>query len=327
MDVLLDIDDITYKDGTGFVADPFLAIAEDTYLFFEVLYHEPREKLIGCARITDSFDCDYIGIAIQEPEFEYSFPYTFNHDSKWFMLPESIHLDESETQLKLYRADDFPLEWSIESEFNVHGADPVVFRWHNDWWLFTKYAGELSVYFSEELTSEKWVEHPVNSETRNSPDRMGGRPVLSGDKLFLMYQDGIHYGERVRCFEVTQLDRTTFEQREIESSPILHGQYSGGWNHLGMHHVDFNWESGYAVVDGHDNSGWKIAITQLNSEYPPPARLTPAPDQFRLKQSLSRKLVKIKNRWRTLRNIPSHWREQGTKKFLHKVRNRVLSRR
>lgn len=326
INTIIDIRDINYRDGEGFVADPFLAKNGDTYLFFEVFYREPREKLICCAKITESLDAEYLGVAIQDSTYEFSFPYTFKFESEWYMIPEITSTNKPETPLKLYRATDFPLEWSTESEFDVYGVDPVVFNWHNNWWLICRNKGDFLIYHSEDPTLGNWSEHTFNSKTRNTPNRMAGRPVISGDNLYLMYQDGIHYGERVRCFEVTELDQTTFEQKEVEDSPILHGQYTRGWNHLGMHHVDFNWEDGYAIVDGHNSSGWKIGMVNLNTRSPPPARLTPAPEQFSLNQSLIRRWIKNKNRGKILKMSYNYWQKQGTKEFFYKVQNKLLNR-
>lgn len=209
---------------------------------------------------------------------------------------------------------------------HIQGADPVVFQWKNTYYLFCTKDGNLSIYYSDDPTSQSWYEHPFQHSIENCPNRMAGRPISTGNSLYLMFQDGMHYGERVRCFEVTELNKTTFKQREILNSPILHGQYTQDWNHLGMHHIDFNWEDGYAIVDGHNKSGWKIGIVELNTGSPPPPKITSSPEQFVLRQHLLRKREKYNNRTPIYKRAYDYWQEYGTFKLINKVKNKMINK-
>lgn len=233
---VLTIQDVEYSSREGFVADPFVVTDNnDDYLFFEVFYRNPREKVVGSAKRVNDSEWEYEGIAIKNEELEYSFPYTFRHNSKWYMIPSIANTDGTRPPLTLYRAVDFPLEWTVESNFDIKGVDPVVFHWNDDWYLICNDGSTTKLYFSDNLVSNDWSEHPTRPLNLESGlRRMGGRPVKLNGSLYLMYQDGkYHYGEMVRCCQVIELDRRNFQQSEIINSPIVSAQYNQSWNHLG----------------------------------------------------------------------------------------------
>ena len=313
---ILTIDDVGYGDRDGFVADPFVVRNEGDidHLFFEVFYRDPREKVVGCAKRTKEMEWEYEGIAIKNDEFEYSFPYTFQYDSGWYMLPSIANTDGTQPPLILYKAVDFPLKWKVESKFDIRGVDPIVFQLDHKWYLICNEDHKTKLYFSEDLVKDNWKEHPsgpLNSESRLS--RMGGRPVNVGGSLYLMYQDGYyHYGEQVRCCRVIELDEESFQQQEINESPIVSGQYNQSWNHLGMHHVDFYLPGNFVIVDGHNNDGWSIGMASYENNTIP-TRLTPSPEEFDIKKSVRRSHQVTLDRINIVQKASEYRKENGMK--------------
>lgn len=325
---ILTIQDVDYGDREGFVADPFVVMSDNEYhLFFEVFYRNPREKVVGSAKMVNNGGSEwkYEGIAIKREGLEYSFPYTFQYNSEWYMLPAIANIDGTRPPLTLYRAVDFPLKWTVESKFNVKGTDPVVFQWNDDWYLICNNDSATKLYFSDDLVSNDWKEHPTQSLSSNSGlSRMGGRPVDMNGSLYLMYQDGkYHYGEKVRCCRVKELDREIFRQSEISNSPIVGGQYNQGWNHLGMHHVDFNLSSEFAIVDGHDQDGWSIGMANCNCDSTP-SRLTPSPSEFDISQSIRRNHQLLLDRIGILREANDYRKNHGAKSMLYKGLEKLI---
>ena len=66
-------------------------------------------------------------------------------------------------------------------------------------------------------------------------------------------QDGFPmYGSRVRAFEILELTRLRYVERELTGRPVLQGS-GNGWNAHGMHHVDAHQigdDTWLACVDG-----------------------------------------------------------------------------
>jgi hypothetical protein len=68
--------------------------------------------------------------------------------------------------------------------------------------------------------------------------RPGGRVLVLNDRIIRYTQDDDPiYGYQLRAFEITELTRTSYQEREAAQNPVL--QASGtGWNADGMHNID-----------------------------------------------------------------------------------------
>jgi hypothetical protein len=241
------------------------------------------------------------------------------------MLPAIANTDGTRPPLTLYRAVDFPLEWTVESKFDIKGVDPVVFQWNDDWFLICNTGHKTKLYFSDDFVSDEWSEHPTKLLNSNpNLTRMGGRPINMSGSLYLMYQDGkYHYGEKVRCCEVTELGRGDFQQSEIINSPIVSGQYNQSWNHLGMHTVDLNQSSDFAIVDGHNSDGWSIGMVTCKCDSGS-SRLTPSPSEFNVNQSFRRNYQLLFNRIEVINRANDYRKKHGMKSLLHKGWSKLI---
>lgn len=254
---------LTAKDVTDikaeFVADPFMVREQGNwYMFFEVMNSAAEKGEIGLAVSNDGFNWCYKQIVLSE-RFHMSYPYVFKWDDVYYMIPES----QRAYGLRLYKATDFPVKWSLvvtllEGSF----VDTSVVRYNNKWWLFTtdKFAltdrnDKLLLYFSDSLFGP-WKEHPrspvITGNSRTA--RCGGRILLKDGKLIRYAQDCSKiYGRQVLAFEIINLTETEYAEKEIPENPILKPSWFG-WNSVCMHTLDAheldagNW---IACVDGY----------------------------------------------------------------------------
>ena len=237
-----------------FVADPFIIRVNQWFMFFEVLRRDNNTGEIGLATSDDGFAWTYKQIVLRE-DFHLSYPYVFGWQGAIYMIPETLGANA----VCLYRADEFPLRWSLVARL-IEGqhADPSIVLFNDLWWLFvcsTPYQHDtLRLFFAEELIGP-WREHPrspiINHDSGRA--RPAGRIKLRGKRLIRFAQDCLpRYGSRVRAFDIFRLTTTDYSEVENPASPIL--QPTGaGWNASCMHHVDAQQQpdgSWLACVDG-----------------------------------------------------------------------------
>jgi len=224
----------------SFVADPFMLPHKDGWhMFFEAMNAEKYCGEIGLATSSDAFSWTYKQIVLSEP-FHLSYPYVFEWQSEFYMLPETIGAGS----ISLYKADEFPTRWScIAKVMPGEFADPTVFRYAEWWWIFacpTPYQHDtLHLYFASELTGP-WTQHPLSPIIHNDKRRArpAGRVLEFDNKLFRFAQDCVpQYGTCVRTFEITKLTPTSYSEVEIGHGPVLKAS-GNGWNAAGMHHID-----------------------------------------------------------------------------------------
>jgi hypothetical protein len=154
------------------------------------------------------------------------------------MIPEGV----DERSVRLYRATDFPTEWSFEQTL-IQGEKFIsasVVRYENLWWMFVGLQGNqtLRLYYASELTGT-WTEHPQSPIVTADKNiaRPGGRPLVIEGSLYRLGQDCAPvYGRAVSAFKVTELDTTMYEEEAVQ--PPLVEATGSGWSAEGMHHVD-----------------------------------------------------------------------------------------
>jgi hypothetical protein len=224
------------------VADPFMILHDCTwYMFFEVLFqHNDKKKgEIGLAKSNDGLNWTYDGIILAE-EFHLSYPYVFEWNGEYFMVPETLGAGA----ICLYKAEEFPKRWTrVGSLLEGRFADPSIFRFEDRWWMFAcsdhQRHDRLTLYFADDLTGP-WTPHPANPiiEGNNRIARPAGRVLVFDDKVIRFAQDCFpQYGTRVMAFEITELTTSKYREEESQYSPVLSASGTG-WNALGMHHID-----------------------------------------------------------------------------------------
>jgi hypothetical protein len=237
---------LTQRDVTDvsavFLADPFLARDErGWHLFFEVMNWRTCKGEIGCASSTDGLHWTYGRIVLAEA-FHLSYPYVFEWEGAWYMVPESYQAGAA----LLYKATEFPVAWSCVGPLlrGPYLADTSLFRHDGRWWLFTDTSRDfhndtLRLFHADDLQGP-WREHlqsPVVTGNAHIA-RPGGRVVEVDGRLLRFTQNCMpYYGTDVRAFTIDELTTTTYREREHPGNPILKPAETG-WNAGGMHHID-----------------------------------------------------------------------------------------
>ncbi len=224
----------------GFVADPFLLHRDGTwYLFFEVWNEASGKGEIGLAVSAGGRRFRYQGIVLAEP-FHLSYPQVFVWRRAVFLLPETLGAGA----VRLYRATAFPGGFAPVADL-VPGelADATLFRHAGRWWMLAcsdpHTHGTLELFGADRLTGS-WQRHPESPLVAGDPRtaRPAGRVVRWKGRPWRFAQDcGPVYGWRVRAFEVLELTRERYREREHAASPVL-VPTGKGWNGARMHHLD-----------------------------------------------------------------------------------------
>ncbi|SFV52977.1 hypothetical protein MNB_SV-12-638 [hydrothermal vent metagenome] len=251
---ILTKEDITDIDA-GFIADPFMIFKDDEYsLFFEILNKKDKQGDIGYATSKNGKDWNYGEVIINE-DFHLSYPYVFEWQNDYYMIPES----GKDFSVRLYKATSFPKQWEYQGNLlsGYKYTDPSIFRHNDKWWMFvsTGKSNVLNLYYSDELT-KGWKAHPMNPIIKKNGHiaRPSGRVITDGDKIYRFTQDDApRYGIQVFAFEITELTETTYKEKKVSERPIVKPTGTG-WNATGMHHVDPHKIDGrwITVVDGRD---------------------------------------------------------------------------
>ena len=240
-----------------YIADPFMIRRDDTwYMFFEVLNAATSQGDIGFASSKDGFAWSYGSIVLDEP-FHLSYPYTFQWDGSYYMIPESLE----QRSVRIYRAEGFPTEWGFWGTLLTGGdfVDSSLIRHEDRWWLFTATGNQTLRLFHADSLLGSWTEHPCSPVVTDDPRtaRPGGRVFKYGEKLFRFAQDDYpFYGKSVSAFEISALTSTKYEEQRATETPTIRGTGTG-WNEAGMHHIDphqLGDAAWIACVDGYRNT-------------------------------------------------------------------------
>jgi hypothetical protein len=263
-----DVNDV----AADFVADPFLVSNNGSYfLFFEIMNKTNSQGDIAVATSNDGYNWSYSRIVLDEP-FHLSYPYVFKWNNTWYMIPES----GEEKDIRLYKSNNFPYNWSFEKELVKGDAfvDNSIFNYNNTWWLFTqtpaqkssiadsllrlitrnnsqKNSNVLRLYYSNDLKGP-WIEHPKSPVVKGDANitRLGGRVIIFDNRIIRYAQDcDPYYGNQVWALEIEKLSKEEFKEIKVGNKPILKGY--DNWNTMGMHQL-----SPYQV----NNTFWIAAV-------------------------------------------------------------------
>ena len=141
-----------------YLADPFvISINEKTYCFVEDYDYTLSRGCISLYELNENTATRY-GEIISEP-FHMSYPYVFEYESKFYMVPETCENKD----IRLYVAEEFPYKWKfLKTIFNdVSAVDTTIIQKNGLWWLFTNIdpvnsgdcCSELFIYYSDKKYS------------------------------------------------------------------------------------------------------------------------------------------------------------------------------
>ena len=233
-----------------FWADPFLVEKEERlFLFFEELFYSTKKGHLAVMEILP----DKIGpvqIVLDKP-FHLSYPFVFQHEDKWYMIPESCNT----RTIQLYESNDFPTGWKHKMNLkeNICGMDTTLFYYNNKWWMFSAIAetngashhDELCLFYSDTLLTDKWIAHPKNpiiTDVRTA--RSAGRLFWHDGQLIRPSQDcSKKYGHGFNLNIIEVMTETEYlEKRWKHVRP--------DWDKKLNRTHTFAYQSGVTVIDG-----------------------------------------------------------------------------
>jgi len=226
-----------------FWADPFVVAEKNNYYVFveEFIYRTDKAHISVL-----ELDCDghiLKSEKIIERPYHMSYPFVFNLDGVYYMIPET---SQNKT-IELYRCSDFPYVWLFERNImeNVHATDTTLFHHDNKWWLFTTIdqtggisgsSTELFLFFSDDPIRGELISHPLNPVISDeSIARCAGRLFIKNGKILRPSQDcSIRYGRALNINHVTKLS-------ELEYNEVLLKVIKPTWNPKlkGVHTINF----------------------------------------------------------------------------------------
>lgn len=225
-----------------FLADPFVVSTnEKTYCFVEDYDYTLSRGCISLYELNENSATRY-GEIIAEP-FHMSYPYVFEYESKFYMIPET----SENRDIRLYVAEEFPCKWKfLKTIFSdVSAADTTIFQKNGLWWLFTNidpvnsgdHCSELFIYYADNPLSENWTSHPKNPVISNSLKARNGGILYDQDFIYRVSQkQGFNrYGKASNISKIVQLSTTEYsENLEFTIQPNF-------FNNLeGTHHIHGN---------------------------------------------------------------------------------------
>lgn len=233
-----------------FVADPFVAeLGDKRYIFVEEFPYSTRKGVISVFEV-DETHATRLGVAIEEP-YHLSFPFVFQKDGVYFMVPEG----QGGGELVLYECTDFPLQWRRKKVVMPKVcADTVVFEQAERWWMLTSIKGEgraensaeLHAFYAEDPLGE-WQPHSKNPVVMDaSKGRNGGLLTDEEGRTYRVAQRaGFRtYGDAFAIFRIDELTPDSYREtlvREVE--PDFFPQLAGA-HHMhsrgGLTVYDFN---------------------------------------------------------------------------------------
>ena len=221
-----------------FLADPFgIVKGKFLYVFAEYYDYRSRKGIIECFIFDENIKLIRRVNALSEA-WHLSYPYVFEHEGKYFLLPES----SKNNKLTLYEAEIFPDQWKKICDIDLGedvAVDATPFFHNGIWWLFYMLATkkpdrkhELHVAYAYSLTG-KWTRHRANPIKKGpSFSRPGGTPIAFPDgSIILPVQDcESTYGGGIRplIFDILTPEHVRCEVAPALKIPLSLAPYTEG---------------------------------------------------------------------------------------------------
>ncbi len=232
-----------------FWADPF-PVQQDGryYVFLEEYRYAEGKGVISILELDDQGRWSQ-PTAILETEHHLSYPFVFEWQGSFYMVPESAE----SRRVTLYRCRSFPYEWEPEADIlsDIRAVDSTLHVVEGRWWLFANVAvegarfdDELHLFFAERPTGP-WTPHPQNpvkSDARSA--RPAGRLFEYQGELYRPAQDCSRIpGYAISLNRIERL--TTTEFVECEETKIV-----PDWEKRIVSTHTINQVGGLTIVDG-----------------------------------------------------------------------------
>ena len=232
-----------YATRQEWCADPFLAEYMDrTYLFYEKVHGD-----LGSIEVAEVMpDCRLSAPSVLFEGTHYSYPYVFQKDNQWYMIPESAALNE----VSLYVAEQFPYRWKKEAVLlQMKAVDTTVFQIDEKWYLLTF----VPVLSSERVIPYVYRMNGFNLEPIQWSDydplcvRGAGSPFVYQGKLIRPVQisTNTRYGDKVAFVEI-HIDKDSYFETVVKELTPKSLKLKGLF-YDGLH--TYNASEHYEVID------------------------------------------------------------------------------
>jgi hypothetical protein len=202
-------------------ADPFLVSHENRlFVFFEAVPYQSFKGYIAVVEYSNNKWHNFQEVL--RLEHHLSFPFIFEWQNQWFMLPEA-----AETGcLQFYSCHHFPADWRpVGTAAPITGIDSVLYHHEGLWYLFTtqqEVAGAatnevLTLWYAVDFLTGNWQIHPQSPLFRDiTKGRMAGRIFQHKGALYRPAQDGSKgYGGALGIYKITELSPTAYAEEWV----------------------------------------------------------------------------------------------------------------
>ena len=207
-------------------ADPFIAIHENKYyLFFEEKLKKEANAHIAYVELGENGVIEPTPKIALKESFHLSYPFIFNHENKWYMIPEAA----GSGQLYLYESTSFPGKWErIQVLIKDQKIYDATLHFHDGYWyLFctSKLDNSLSsdvylhIFYSKDFLREAFIPHPGNPHYRDiRRARPAGKIFLHEGELLRPSQvSAPGYGNKININRIITLSPEKFEEEVIDT--------------------------------------------------------------------------------------------------------------
>ncbi len=220
-------------NNVDYIADPFWIKENDTYYLFV----ESAIDNFGSIDVYSSKDFanwEFGGVAVND-DFHFSYPMVFRYNGNIYMLPET----KRDGVVALYSTNKFPYGWYKERILlDEKLLDTTILFYNDKVYLFTVDRDyTLYLYYSDDLLTGEFKEHPASPLGRGEGMRPAGRPIIDGDNIIIPTQSRKRgYGYAIHKLIVTYLDtkKIKYKKGGLWFNPIKNNQF---FIH-GVHHID-----------------------------------------------------------------------------------------
>jgi hypothetical protein len=208
-----------------FWADPFVVSKEGQhFVFFEELPFETERGHLSCMEVFKDGSYSEPKTILKQP-YHLSFPNVFEHDSTYYMIPET----GDNGAIELYHCTDFPYQWERSHTLieNLHAYDSTLLERDGEWWLFANVAAEkgmsgneeLHIFYADSPLSTEWKAHKANPVISDaSKARPAGQFFKVGEDWFRPSQDCAgHYGAGLNINKIITLDEDKYIEQLVQT--------------------------------------------------------------------------------------------------------------
>lgn len=249
-------------------ADPFLYKHKgQNYLFYEVQDLTDMKGTLWCRNLDNLKEKP---VLVLEEMFHLSYPQIFRYGKYTYMVPETKQAGE----VRLYKCERFPKEWSlVQTLWKLPAVDTTFLLPENitateeketEVFAFAYTEDRLKIYACPLLEGHFYWEKAkeIYCSEKNRTLRPGGGFLREGNKLLRPAQDcGDYYGKELIFYEVTELSKKGFAEREYSritpDNIVIPGLFP-----VGIH--TYNRNEDYEVIDIlHRQISWDVVFQKL----------------------------------------------------------------